>query len=576
MKVFLLHSEDQLPPARSPGWDLVVDLRRAPASTYKKWSGDCGCRVVSLADYAHDFEDIYRLKPKFARGNGFVIDKFGIDWWDVLLPMLNTTLERAVMLVSLAGELGEAVQLYSSRPDCNASALQKFLGIDKVTVVGGSSGIARRIAHYRDAFSHLDLNQISQIAQDKLDSEHAVRRRFRRKEAVTGHHVFLLPTAYINVSRASVSYAEMLPEENFLLVVARSGGKLASFPPNVRMISLDPYFEPTSKQEFAELMGKWQELREQLIDAVPEFRMADALGIFEQGSQLMRWGLAARDAWLRLFDSEKIAGCLSADDVNPYTSLPIFIAVQRGIPTLAVHHGALDYRMSMKTSAADFYLAKGDLEYDYLLETCRVEPDRVVVGGLPRVSPVPAKSAKRPWLVFFTEPYRSAGWRIEKVYEDLLPHLTALADQCTLELVFKLHPFESIKGHRNLVRKFLPRDQFNKIQWVDGPPTPDLWSNIQFGITVESTIALECAMRQVPIFLCGWLQNVYRGYLQQYAKFGVGHILNTPGEMQDVPRILANWKNCGSTVDGKIWQTIQPAELRDLLTGNHKPKSIPA
>jgi hypothetical protein len=340
------------------------------------------------------------------------------------------------------------------------------------------------------------------------------------------------------------------------------------------MISLDAYFDRTDKAELASLTKQWGKLQSQLIGVALEFRMAEALGMFQRGPELMRWGLAVRDAWLRLFASERVAGCLSADDVNPYTSLPLFIATQRGIPTLAVHHGALDSRMAVKTLCADFYLAKGELEHDYLRESCGMDGERVVIGGPPQILFGPATPAKKNWLVFFTEPYANLGWRIEHVYEDLLPRLCALAKQCGLKLVFKLHPFESIKGHKNLVRKLLPRDQFEAIQWIAGPPTPDLWTKTQFAMTVESTIALECAVRQVPIFLCAWLQNVYGGYLQQYAKFGVGHILNSPNEMQNIPQLLANWEKCESAAKGKIWQTIEPVELRNLLSGSYRRGSI--
>lgn len=574
MRVLLLHPEDKFSPVRFQGWDLIVDLSRAPAATYEAWSKQAGCRVVSLADYARGFEDLYRVKQTIDHGKNLVVDKFGIDWWNVLLPMLNTELERSLMLVALAGELGNSIELYASRPDARASALQKFLGIECLPVKGGGSAFGGKMRHYQKAFSHLDLNQLTQIVQDKFDPEHSIRRRFKRKRIGKDQPLFLLPTAYINVSRTAIAYATVLAEEQFLLVVARPGGKLAPLPDNVRMISLDAYFDRTDKAELASLTKQWGKLRSQLMDIAPELRMAEALGMFQRGPELMQWGLAARDAWIRLFASERVAGCLSADDVNPYTSLPLFIAGQRGIPTLAVHHGALDSRMATKTLCADFYLAKGELEHDYLLESCRMDTERIVIGGPPQVLPGPATPANKPWLVFFTEPYANLGWRIEQVYEDLMPRLYAVTRQCGLKLVFKLHPFESIKGHKNLIRKLLPRDQFEEIQWIAGPPTPELWGNTQFAMTVESTIALECAVRQVPIFLCGWLQNVYGGYLRQYAKFGVGHILNSPNEMQNIPQLLTNWGKCESAARGKIWQTIGPAELRNLLSGSHRRGSI--
>src|SRR5205085_9898054 len=257
------------------------------------------------------------------------------------------------------------------------------------------------------------------------------------------------------------------------------------------MISLDAYFEHSNATELAGLIEKWEKLQGRLES--PEFRMASALGVLQRGPGLIRWGIAARNAWMRLFESENIAGCLSADDVNPYTSLPLFIAAQRNIPALAVHHGALDGRMAVKPLNADFYLAKGEPERDYLLNTCHTDPEKIVMGSSPQVAAKPSASAERPWLVFFSEPYGSAGWRMEDVYRDLLPQLCALARQCGLKLVFKLHPFESVKGHRNLLRKLLPQDQLAEIQWIAGPTTPELWSKTRFAMTVESTIALDCA-----------------------------------------------------------------------------------
>jgi hypothetical protein len=569
MKVLFLHPEDKLPPSWDGGWELIVDLSRRPPSTYRLWSEQAGCRVVSLYQYFRGFEDMYRLQPAIQLANGIVVDKYGIDWWKVLFPMLLSDMEQGFMLLGLVRELGDSVQIYCSRPDARASVLAKYLNAECRTLHGGSN-VGRKIRHYKHAFAHLDFGQLTQIAFDKFDSEHSVRRRFARKSRGDSP-VFLLPTAYINVSRTAVSYASLLPEQRFLLAVARPGGKLASLPSNVRTISLDAYFERIDHEEFAVLNKKWESLVSRLD--TPEFRMASASGVLQRGHGLIRWGLAARDAWIRLFESETIAGCLSADDVNPYTSLPLFIARQRKIPTVAVHHGALDGRMAAKPIIADHYLAKGELERDYLLETCRVDPERIVVGSGPQATVVPTMSVEKPWLVFFTEPYGALGWRMDDVYQELFPPLWELAERSGLKLVFKLHPFESIKGHKNLLKKFLTKEQLARITWIAGPTTPELWSKTRFAMTVESTIALECVIRQVPIFLCGWLRRAYGGYIQQYAKFGVGHILNSPDGMQDIPQLLANWQTPKSAADN-IWKTIEPSELLRLLTGSGRQRGV--
>jgi hypothetical protein len=568
MKVLLLHPEDRLLPEQSRGWDLILDLGRSPAQVYEHWSRQAACRVVSLYDYSRGFDDLYRLKPSVELGNGVVEDRYGIDWWDVAFPMLLPDMEQCCMLLGVAKELSHPSRLFCSRPDGRAFALANYLGVECHALASGSS-VLSRFRHYKHAIAQLDFEQLKQVGFDKFDSEHRLRRRLAGKSPVNDP-VFLLPTAYVNVSYAAVGYASLLPDQRFLLAVARPGGKLASLPKNVRMISLDAYFEGLNREELLVLTRKWESLMPRLD--TPEFRMAAAAGVLQRGPGIIRRGLAARDAWIRLFESVDILGCLSADDVNAYTSLPIFIARQRNIPTIAVHHGALDGRTAVKPIVADHYIAKGELERDYLVETCRVERTRIAVGSGPLRATEPVKTVERPWIVFFTEPYGSAGWRMEDVYRQLLPELCELAARTKLKLVFKTHPFESIRGHRNLVRKVLRKDQLAEISWVAGRITDQLWNRTRFAISVESTITLECALRQIPIFLCGWLQHVYGGYVQQYAKFEAGIVLNSPDEIRNVPQLLANWTPPQVASD-RIWSTIESGELLSLLNGSRRKTS---
>lgn len=566
MKVLLLHPDDGLPPGQAKGWDLIVDLGRSSAQTYQAWSERAGCRVINLFQHAHGALDMRQLRQSFLLGCGDVVDREGIDWWEVIFPILLPDLEQCLMLLEAVNEFGKPLELHCTRPDPRVFALQRYLNVKCRSLVP-ESAFVRRIRHYKKALQRLDFGQVSQIALDKFDGEHSLRRRFARRSRSDGP-VFLLPSAYINVSRTAVGYASLLPEQRFLLAVARPGGKLKRLPQNVRMLSLDAYFEPIDPNEVAVLSEKWESLVSRL--ATPEFRMAKALGVLPGGSGLIRRGLAARDAWIRLFRSEEIVGCLSADDVNFYTSLPLFIARQRKVPSLAVHHGALDGRMAAKTIVADYYLAKGELERDYLVETCHADRERIIAGNAPRrVEPV--APADKSWLVFFTEPYGNWGWRMEDVYQELLPALLQLAGNMGLQLVFKLHPFESVKGHRNLLRKLLTRDQLSKITWMAGETTPELWNKTKFAVTVESSVALECAIRDIPVFLCAWLQRVHGGYLGQYAKFGIGHLLNSPGEVHTIPQLLATWKT--RPASSRIWSTIEPEELLGLLRGSRTTRS---
>jgi hypothetical protein len=568
MKLLLLHPEDDFQKGNS-GWDLVVDLGRAPTVTYERWRGESDCRVVSLYDFAQGFDDLYRIRDLFRMDANNVVDDLGIDWFDVVSPMILADLQISVLLFHLAKEVGVDCELYSSRPDPRVSALQKMLGVECTYLQNNTSSLRHAVRHYRGVLSKLNFRQLTQIAQDKYDPNHVIRRRFARPRPTTGQPVFLLPSAYVNVSRTAVSYASLLPEDRFLLVTTRRDGELKSLPANVQMVSLDGYFAAVNRREEQSLLEKWEKLRKQLVANVPEFSLANDLGMFARVPGLMRWGLAIRNAWNRVFESENIAGCLSADDANPYTSIPLYLAQKRGIPALAVHHGALDYRMSLKAFHADLYLAKGELERDYLQRVCRAAPERIVTGAPMRPPPRNYFSEERPWLVFFTEPYGSAAWRIEEVYRDLLPKLCSLAQVCKLKLVFKLHPFESIKGHWNLLRKFLSSEQHGEINVVAGPVTPELCMKTSFAITVESTISLECASRGIPVFLCAWLQSAYGDYVGQYAKFGIGHILSSSDQILKVPELLATMKH-QQVGESAISQAMAPQEFRNLLTGVHE------
>jgi hypothetical protein len=568
MKVLLLHPEDQ-PQAARPGgkWDLVVDLGRAPAATYERWGKQAGCRVISLYDFAKDFEDLLHVRELLQLGMGQWVDDFGIDWWDVLSLMIEPDIRQLMLVGRLARELQAGCELYATRSTSLATALQTLTGARPVRVEAGSRPVTRWARHYRDIFSQLDTAQMSQAFQDKFDREHLVRRRFARSRQSSRHPVVLLPSAYVNVSRTAASYAALLPGEKFLLVYARNSARLKTLSSNISTTSLDRYFVTADRKEAAGLLKAWESLKVRLIAGAQEYSAADATGVLDGVPGLMRWGIALRDAWNQVFQSETVVGCLCADDSNPYTRLALILARNRGIPTLACHHGALDSRMAVKVLHADTYLAKGEIERDYLLRSCRVAPEKVVLGGQGLSSTTdaakPAGRSSEPWLVFFTEPFGAAGWRTEEVYADLLPKLWALSESCGLKLVFKLHPFESVKGHRRILRKYLPRPE-PRIGVLAGAPSPQLWRNTRFAVMVQSTVALQCASLGIPVFLCSWLRDSNSGYVGQFSRFGVGHILESADALSEIPRLL---EMQGRTVQMRpaLWETMDPAKLRDLL-----------
>jgi hypothetical protein len=542
MKILLLHPHDDFPQLDpGNGWDLVVDLGKAPKVTYERWSRQSGCQALSLYQFAEEIQDLGRIRQLLQIGVGSLVDGSGIDWWDVLSLEILPQLRQLLLVHRLAKELDANCVLHSSRPHFLATALQQLLGATLTIRENRFQPTFRKLRHYREAFLQLDAAHLVQVLEDKFDCDHSIRHHFTRRRPSSGQPVILLPSAYTNVSRTALSYAELLPDHQFLLVLARGNGKPRLIPSNVRLTSLTPYFVSANRRETAFLLECWDSLRKKLVGSAAEFKSAKETGVFERFPDLVHWGVALRDAWNQVFESENITACLCADDSNPPSSVPLVMAKQRGLPALACHHGALDYQMAVKTNHADFYLAKSEMERDYLRRVCRLAQERIVIAA-----PAASKSSSpqiethisaAPWLVFFTEPYESAGWRSDEVYRDLLPRLCFLARTTGLKLVIKLHPLESIKGYRKMLLRLIP-EQEREIEVIAGPPTSRLWRNTRFALTVQSSTALECAALGIPVFLCAWLRDPWSGYVQQFARFGIGRVLESAERIAEIPKLL--------------------------------------
>ncbi len=569
MKVLLLHSDDTFPlPGPTERWDLIVDFARGPATTHESWSHQAGCPVFSLYQFAEEIEDLHRLRQLLQLGTGRMVDQWGIDWWDVLSLEIVPELQQFMLVQRLSKELHAGCELYSTRPYPLARTLQSILGARLTILESRFQSAIHRARRYCDVLSHLNTAQLAQVLEDKLDGKHSIRRRFTSRRRTSGRPVILLPSAYVNVSRTALAYAKLLPDHQFLLVLTRSNAKLASLPANVRSTSLSPYFASSDQREIASLIESWNALRRQLVDTVDEFSAADAVGVLGRIPALLSWGIALRDAWRQLFESENVTACLSADDSNPPSNIPLILAKKYQVPAVATHHGALNYAMAIKVNHADFYLVKSEMERDYLSRICHVPLDKIAIVVPAQSQPMPLHSMARrsaPWLVFFTEPYQSYWWRSDEVYRDLLPRLWALAQTCGLRLVFKLHPFESVRGHRGMLRRFLPENE-RQIEVVAGAPSEQLWHNTEFALTVQSSTALECAALGIPVFLCSWLRDPFSGYVQQYARFDVGHVLESPEQIAKIPGLLAcqNAKHLRRPADRVA---IGSDELLHLLSG---------
>ena len=157
--------------------------------------------------------------------------------------------------------------------------------------------------------------------------------------------------------------------------------------------------------------------------------------------------------------------------------------------------------------------------------------------------------------------------RPEEVYRELLPSLCRVARENGRSVVIKLHPFESRSQRTKLVRDVLQSDDRDLVTVIDGPLTPELMNRAWFGITVESTTAMDCMRNGVRCFLCGWLSMSSYEYPKQYARFGVGDALQDVRQVSEIPRRLAETK-AQPVSRWNLFPTPNPALLRRWLTSS--------
>ena len=540
MNLLVLDSADEPSTLPSRPWDMIVDCARAPADTYDSWARLSGAECLSVFDFAHGFDDIRASRELLRHGLNSIVDKDGIDWWDVLSLLIESDFRQLMLALRLSKQLPSTCEIYASRANLLASALAKACGTELRVLEPRGGRAWHKVSRYKSAFQRLEPHQLAQAVKDKFDPRHSVRRHFARRAAPFSGPVVLLPSAYINVSRTAAAYAADASSQDFLLVCARESARLPAPPPNVIQISLNPYFRGSNQAECAYLQGLYDGLTPDLADSIPELGIASSVGLLARVRSLFPWGLAIRDGWKNLLSAQPISGVLCADDSNPYSRLPLILSKRRGLPTIACHHGALDFRMAVKEVHSDFYLTKSEMERDYLITKCQVSSDKLISACSPSHSPAEKHdtSAKRDNLVFFSEPLANLGWREETVFSDLIPRLHQIAHETKLELILKLHPFESARAHKKRLRKFLPES--GSVRVVSGPMSADLWKSIRFAVTVQSSMALECVSRNIPVALCGWLSDPYSEYASQFAKFGAGQYLDSPDDLSNIPRFIQN------------------------------------
>jgi len=98
----------------------------------------------------------------------------------------------------------------------------------------------------------------------------------------------------------------------------------------------------------------------------------------------------------------------------------------------------------------------------------------------------------------FHEPYETDSWRVEAVYRDVLPRLCALARASGKTVALKLHPFESARQRRRLLKRMLSAEDHKFVSVTDAPLSRAMLEKTWCAVTVESTVAFECAAGRDP------------------------------------------------------------------------------
>ncbi|HKW16137.1 MAG TPA: hypothetical protein VJO35_01380 [Terriglobales bacterium] len=542
MKILCIHPQDEPEYGEwgNQSWDRVIDLGIGGAETYKRWSSFFHSVVAGL-EFARTGHECVR--NALTHLSGYLRDSQGVDWWEVLSVRYIERLYRIVAMQRLMGTLGGDDALFFTRP-CFEARVVDAAARRPVLFASGELNLLDTLKQRYRKLQRLSCPQLRQIIPDKWDPKHRVRARFTRRQMPCARPVVLFPSAYVNVTRTALAYARMFPEYQFLLVVARRSGYATELPPNVNQVDLSAYVRRSfDSNECAALCSRWFSLRGQL-ESEPLLRLLLRTGALESLTKDLSHWLAVRNAWSEVFSTEPIESVFSCDENNPYTGIPLYIARQHGIPSVAAHHGALDGHRLLAASRADVFLAKGPMERDYLLSRCGL-PRRQIEIGAPQSVPTRSGGPQaKSSIVFFSEDYEVTGARVDDFYRDVLRPLAGIARETGKELVLKLHPAESLRDRRRVLKRIFPDGGAEQVRIIDGPLTDNLLRKVWYAVTVTSTTGVDCAVRGIPVFFCGWLESWPFRYSEQFAKFRVGMRLNTPEEIRKIPELLRNYEFC--------------------------------
>jgi hypothetical protein len=268
MRVLLLQPEDV--PERGPWtrqrWDLIVDLGKSSQFSAERWGRQHACPILRTDSFRHGIADAKKLREIFSVGRDQLVDEEGIDWWELMLPLVTTDGLTALALRAVAQEINPSAELWATRSGGIAAMLA--VALCRTVRNFGESRIVRSFAgaaRYAGLLRRFSFSQIKEIFFDKYDPGYEWRSRFADAKRVCREPAVLLPSAYENVSRMAAAYAQILPEQPFLMVATRQSAKKCVLPTNVYLRDLADYANASNPAtEAASLVERWMKLRTDL------------------------------------------------------------------------------------------------------------------------------------------------------------------------------------------------------------------------------------------------------------------------------------------------------------------------
>ena len=572
MKMLLVHPDDsaEVGPWAETTWDLIADLGWSGSHAYAQQKQRLGFSIISIYELLDHDTHRDRLRDLLAVGLNQLVDSESIDWWEVFSSCLYDSLGQLLMLSALAERIPEQAEIFTTRANGATRTLSILLQREIQSLSKDRrASIRTRTRTFLKKLAVLRPSQVFEIAFDKWDADYQFRRHVSRRPSNSSEPVVLLPSAYENVSRIQIEYAQMLPHRRFLLVVTRLSGRRVKLPPNVVLRSLAAYAPSVSaatEVERKELLAKWEQLKSRRF--VPNRLLGAGVQqhMFDLFERILKNGLRVRDAWRAVITKESITTVLSGDENNEFTRLPIILAKARNLQTVSCNHGALNMTLGLRKQCSELYLASGDMARDYMVQWCGLSAGRVVMGAPQNGSSLALQERQRrqDWIVFFSSPYEISSARTQVFYSEILPELCALASHTNRRVVVKLHPFESLRKRKAMIDRAVTAVHKEVIEMRQGPMSSDVLERAWFTVTVNSSVAVESTINGVPCFLCAWFDGDWSDYGKQLAKYSAGHPLNSPLEIRRVPELLDQLKITEAT-RRTLLSPISPAFLDSIL-----------